>query len=122
MVDRTCYVECAMCYSVQDFSKQNKNRKKGQGLLKNGLGSSGQTYWGTRDVIRKHPRPLVSTVENVQECVRDDPAYEEAVALDPFVCQTVKDRTLFLSSVLRDCVLSSVLFLNCRLVYYAVCV
>lgn len=36
-------------FSCKDFSKQNKNRKKGANLLKRGEGSSGQTYHGARN-------------------------------------------------------------------------
>ena len=77
-------------FSCKDFSKQNKNRKKGANLLKSGQGTSGATYHGSRAVIFKC-RPAVSDLENVQEACNDDPDVTGEIAVDPFVVKTIQD-------------------------------
>ena len=78
---------------MQDFSKMNKNRGKSQGRLKSGAGTSGQTYHGTRDVARRTPRPMVTTIENVQECAQDDDEEDRAKfpELGAHECASIKD-------------------------------
>lgn len=78
-------------FSCKDFSKQNKNRKKGANLLKSGQGTSGATYHGSRAVIFKC-RPAVSDLENVQEACNDDPDVTDEMSVDPFVVKTIQDR------------------------------
>ena len=66
--------------------------------MKSGTGTSGQTYWGTRDVARKFPRPLVTTIENVEECAADDDeeGRSQFPELEPQECATIKDHNICL--------------------------
>ena len=89
-------------------------------MLRNGEGTSGQTYHGSRAVTNKQTkqqqaskkgsravvfksRPAASFLENVQEaCNDDDKTTSDDMDVDPFVVKTIQDNLTSILFVLES--------------------